>query len=61
MRSVHTRVRKARTLTITVPLSSAGLAALRSQRPLQVLVRLAFAPSRGGGEKLSAVASAAFR
>jgi len=60
VRSVHARVRKARALTITVPLSSRGLDALHSHKHLRVHVRLVFTSSRGG-QNVSAVASAVFR
>ncbi len=61
VRSVHMSVRKARTLTMTVPLAGAGLAALRAHKQLRVRVHLAFTPRRSGGEKLAAVASAVLR
>jgi hypothetical protein len=53
--TVQRRLRKAATVTISVPLSSAGLRALARHSPLKVRVSVSFVPSKGRRSTASAV------
>jgi hypothetical protein len=47
LRTVRKQPRKAQTVSVSVPLSSAGLRALERRKPLNVIVRVSFIPNKG--------------
>jgi hypothetical protein len=61
LRKRSRRVKKATTITLKLPLTSAGLASLHRHRPLRVKVRVSFAPSKKGETRSAASTSVKFK
>jgi hypothetical protein len=61
LKGASRKLRKASTTTLRLPLTSAGVRALRRHHPLKVRVRITFVPKRRGEHRSSTSATVAFK
>jgi hypothetical protein len=61
LKGASRKLRKASTITLKLPLKSAGMRALHRHRPLKVRVRITFVPKRRGEHRSSTSTTVAFK